>query len=271
MYHLKKYGVSEGDYNLMLTKQDDACAICKKISINKMLGIDHDHNTGRIRGLLCDKCNAMLGMADDNIEVLTSAISYLTRSEEELPRLPLIQKQLLPPEKWSDAELVIIREAKDRWDQASLLKMISDIQAINPNRSVAAIRIRLVYERRSGDKTHPAVRARILERWTSYIKSYGGLTSVRPKDVLAAVNNGLVLGPRFRVGPRLFTIESINIGKLPPDFDWHALVQENKICPKCEQEKSKELFGYDNKTLDGLKRYCLQCRNEYVKSWRSVK
>lgn len=212
-------------------------------------------------------------MANDNIEVLTSAIDYLVMSEGQEPSLQLMQERLeLQPrqqsEKWSNAELAIIREAKDRWDRESLLKMIADVQAVNKDRSVAAIKIRLVRERRGGDGAHPAVRARVLERWAWYVKCEGGLTNIKPADVLAVVNNGLVLGPRFRCSPRLFTVESIRGRYLPPDFDWHTLVQEIKKCPKCEREREKEYFGYDDTSVDGLKRYCLDCRNEFVKNWR---
>ena len=63
-YNLKqKYGLTLDDYNNLFEKQEGRCAICGKhqVEIARHLDIDHDHNTGSIRGLLCPKCNAGLG------------------------------------------------------------------------------------------------------------------------------------------------------------------------------------------------------------------
>lgn len=85
-YHLKtRYGISLQEYKDLLIKQNGSCAICQKQSITiqskenkiKRLSVDHDHKTGRVRGLLCQKCNVLLGMASDNIVFLTNAIEYL--------------------------------------------------------------------------------------------------------------------------------------------------------------------------------------------------
>jgi hypothetical protein len=78
-YSLKiKFGISKSDYNLMLKKQNGVCLICQKKDTRR-LSVDHDHNTGEIRGLLCTKCNAVLGQVDDNIETLKKMIIYLTK------------------------------------------------------------------------------------------------------------------------------------------------------------------------------------------------
>lgn len=85
----RKYGVSKERREEMLKAQDGKCAICKKPEgmrnprhperEPRRLSIDHDHRTGATRGLLCGRCNTMIGKraADDNIEVLESAIAYL--------------------------------------------------------------------------------------------------------------------------------------------------------------------------------------------------
>lgn len=66
-------------YNKMLASQDNKCAICgKEFSDSKKPCIDHDHITDEIRGLLCNKCNLLLGHAEDSIHILASAIKYLT-------------------------------------------------------------------------------------------------------------------------------------------------------------------------------------------------
>lgn len=70
------YGISEAEYKKLLTQQKSVCKICKKKD-HRHLGVDHDHKTGKIRGLLCQKCNAGLGMFLDNVFSLKRAIKYL--------------------------------------------------------------------------------------------------------------------------------------------------------------------------------------------------
>ena len=75
------------DYDSMLKKQKNVCAICKKEEtttrngIVKRFAIDHCHESLAVRGLLCQFCNSALGYFDDNIEILKSAIEYLTNSK----------------------------------------------------------------------------------------------------------------------------------------------------------------------------------------------
>ena len=76
----KKYGLSPEEYDAMLKAQDNKCAICKKqFKDTKHIHIDHDHTTGKVRGILCSYCNTMLGMAHDNLEILQEGINYLKR------------------------------------------------------------------------------------------------------------------------------------------------------------------------------------------------
>lgn len=74
-----KYGITLEEYNKLLTSQNNACAICKSSGdeCGRALAIDHDHLTGKIRGLLCSKCNISLGNINDNIEILETMIQYL--------------------------------------------------------------------------------------------------------------------------------------------------------------------------------------------------
>ena len=74
-----KYGITPEEHDQLFVKQDGRCAICGKdqCEIKKPLGIDHDHITGKIRGLLCDDCNNMIGRAHDNTEILMEAVVYL--------------------------------------------------------------------------------------------------------------------------------------------------------------------------------------------------
>jgi hypothetical protein len=73
----KKYGVSEEEYKNMVLSQNNICAICNKPS-HKTLHVDHDHITGKVRGLLCSSCNMGIGMFQDDIDILNNAIKYLS-------------------------------------------------------------------------------------------------------------------------------------------------------------------------------------------------
>jgi len=76
---LKVYGLTVDGYNKMFSKQKGCCAICLKhqTDLKETLHVDHCHETGKIRGLLCFRCNSMLGKCGDNTEILKSAIEYL--------------------------------------------------------------------------------------------------------------------------------------------------------------------------------------------------
>jgi DNA-binding transcriptional MerR regulator len=78
---VKNYGITLEDKKEMLESQDNKCAICgeKLTLLGRGTHVDHDHETGRIRAILCNKCNAMLGNANEDIEILQKAIKYLSR------------------------------------------------------------------------------------------------------------------------------------------------------------------------------------------------
>jgi hypothetical protein len=73
------YGITLEDYNRMFEEQEGCCKICKRhqTEFNKRLHVDHDHKTGKIRGLLCHNCNLALGRLGDSIQTLKSALEYL--------------------------------------------------------------------------------------------------------------------------------------------------------------------------------------------------
>ena len=75
-----KYGITLERYEEMLATQDGNCAICERPPMCRRLSVDHDHQTGRVRGLLCGHCNLMLGWVAGNPETLQRMIGYL-RSE----------------------------------------------------------------------------------------------------------------------------------------------------------------------------------------------
>lgn len=77
-YWLKKtYGITLEEYDAILAGQQGVCAIC--YGTYDVLFVDHDHDTGRIRGLLCNGCNTELGMFKDSPEFLVRASLYVVK------------------------------------------------------------------------------------------------------------------------------------------------------------------------------------------------
>jgi hypothetical protein len=79
------YGLSRADYEIMLKTQSGVCDICKKPEHNarfKFLAVDHDHATGKVRGLLCHRCNAGLGNFNDDARLLSEAIRFIERHSD---------------------------------------------------------------------------------------------------------------------------------------------------------------------------------------------
>lgn len=73
-----RYGITIEDYDQMFELQNGKCKVCgSEDNGNKRFHIDHNHKSGKIRGLLCNRCNLMLGHAKEDIEILTKAIQYL--------------------------------------------------------------------------------------------------------------------------------------------------------------------------------------------------
>lgn len=79
----RRYGCTLEQYNQMLITQSGKCAICDTLhnpaEKKGRLYVDHDHDTGAVRALLCKHCNSMLGYAKDSVETLEKAISYLKK------------------------------------------------------------------------------------------------------------------------------------------------------------------------------------------------
>lgn len=85
-YGLKRYyGLTGEQYGQMLADQHGLCAVCNKPETAvfngqpKVMHVDHDHATGKIRALLCGSCNGMLGLAKDNSVTLRAAADYIER------------------------------------------------------------------------------------------------------------------------------------------------------------------------------------------------
>lgn len=84
---LKKYGITREGYDALLDEQNGVCAICEHPEKQKdvrygtplFLAVDHDHNTNKVRGLLCSACNVAIGKMDDDPGRLRKAAEYLER------------------------------------------------------------------------------------------------------------------------------------------------------------------------------------------------
>ena len=88
---LKRYGLTLSDYEAMLAAQGGKCAICQGVPNERrtvsgrvyvQLDVDHCHATNKVRGLLCYNCNAILGQARDNVDILRAAIRYIDRNRQ---------------------------------------------------------------------------------------------------------------------------------------------------------------------------------------------
>lgn len=83
IWMLRSYGLSLEEYEDLLRSQDHRCGICGSPDPRRKNGetgnwcVDHDHRTGRVRGLLCHPCNRGIGALGDNIQILKAAVAYL--------------------------------------------------------------------------------------------------------------------------------------------------------------------------------------------------
>lgn len=80
-WHLRAtYGLTQEDYNTLLSSQGYKCAICGAQEQERMF-VDHCHATGKVRGLLCNSCNCGLGFFQDNVQYMRNAIEYIEKHD----------------------------------------------------------------------------------------------------------------------------------------------------------------------------------------------
>jgi hypothetical protein len=92
MPSLKRYGLTQNLWDVMIVKQNNKCAICYRpfgTNVASRPNVDHDHKTKKIRGLLCNSCNRGIGFLKDNISVVSAALKYL--------RHPIVKNLLIVP------------------------------------------------------------------------------------------------------------------------------------------------------------------------------
>jgi len=79
-----RYGLSPEDYYQLKASANSTCQTCGELEGNSKptkLVVDHCHETGIVRGMICDRCNRALGLVGDNIKTLSNLISYLSKNE----------------------------------------------------------------------------------------------------------------------------------------------------------------------------------------------
>jgi hypothetical protein len=75
----RKFGITCKEYDAMYERQGGKCATCglHQSKQKKRMNVDHDHKTGRVRGLLCHNCNVVLGLVNDNPKTMQKMLHYL--------------------------------------------------------------------------------------------------------------------------------------------------------------------------------------------------
>ena len=79
----RKYDITQEEYEEILEKQEGNCFICHESPDKRLLAVDHNHDTGKVRGLLCHKCNTVIGLLNEDKERFQRAIAYLDEYSEE--------------------------------------------------------------------------------------------------------------------------------------------------------------------------------------------
>jgi hypothetical protein len=77
---VRAYGIEIEDYHAMLEQQNGGCYICGSFPSGRALDIDHDHKTGKVRGLLCSQHNRAIGLLNDDPELVLKVHSYLVNN-----------------------------------------------------------------------------------------------------------------------------------------------------------------------------------------------
>ena len=80
-----KYGITSKEYDTLFESQGYKCAVCgsSKNQVYGKMPVDHCHNTGKVRGILCQSCNVTLGKVEEKEEILLALIEYLKKHKGE--------------------------------------------------------------------------------------------------------------------------------------------------------------------------------------------
>jgi len=78
------YGITSIGFNALLIEQKGACGVCNRKEPTKLgWHVDHDHTTGKVRGVLCSNCNTAIGLMKDNPLIADSAAVYLRKHQDD--------------------------------------------------------------------------------------------------------------------------------------------------------------------------------------------
>ena len=75
--NLRQYGLTLAEYELMLAAQGGGCAICRVKPTTRRLHVDHDHDTGAVRALLCHRCNVLVGYVESDPTLVPRVCQYV--------------------------------------------------------------------------------------------------------------------------------------------------------------------------------------------------
>ena len=81
---LRRYGITIHEYKDMCASQNWVCAICGETPKKRALHVDHDHKSGKVRRLLCMRCNSVIGYVKEDVKILQNMIKYLSSSSTEM-------------------------------------------------------------------------------------------------------------------------------------------------------------------------------------------
>ncbi len=84
-YLMRSYGIDSYDYERLAAAHDGCCWICgnRPKPGKRRLAVEHDHKTGRVRGLACWSCNKLLAAARDNPDIMRTAAEYIESTEAQ--------------------------------------------------------------------------------------------------------------------------------------------------------------------------------------------
>lgn len=79
----RRYGLSRSDFDVLLKSQGGVCAICRKPGWAGMSPhVDHDHETGAVRGILCKACNSAMGLIKEDLDIAQSMVEYMKKFKQ---------------------------------------------------------------------------------------------------------------------------------------------------------------------------------------------
>ncbi|HVU74274.1 MAG TPA: endonuclease domain-containing protein [Mycobacteriales bacterium] len=108
-YHLRRrYGLEAGEVDAMVEAQGGKCAACK---VKEPKHVDHDHETGEVRGVLCFTCNVALGNVGDDLATLQSLAAYLIRAGDGI--VSVLQLECPRPE--PKGSRAVLRDRTPAW------------------------------------------------------------------------------------------------------------------------------------------------------------